>query len=133
MDSGMKIVRLMMELQKAIEEGRQEYRRNERQIEELHGERMDAVHDIENCREEDPARLAVARCAFAERYANVSRLRRDLINENRVLEYATHNAALDAMLRMVPEQMTGQMQFLDHAVYHPRSGGGYSSERRIAG
>lgn len=126
MEQSLKIVCLMMDLQKAIEEAKQEHRCNEIKIAELHNQRTDAVHDIENCAEEDAIKRTLARCAFAERYAIVSKERREIINENVTLEYLIRNSRFISELNLIVEQMTGQMQFLDHAIYHPRSCGGGS-------
>lgn len=124
MEYSMKVAMLMMELQKAIEEAKREHARNELRIAELHNQRVDASHDIENCRETDAAKRMLARCAFAERYASVSQERRKLVNENMTLGYLILNERFNRDLNLIVQQMTGQMQFLEHAVYHPRSCGG---------
>lgn len=127
MENSMRIVSILLELQKAIKEAEQEHRQNEIRIAELHKERMDAAHDIENCIEEDEVKRSIARIAFAERYACVSRKRRELVNDNVTLEYLIRNPAFLRELNLIVQQMTGQMQFLEHAVYHPRSCGGGST------
>lgn len=124
MEYSMKVAMLLMGLQKAVEEAKGEHARNELRIAELHRQRMDASHGIENCEEMDEGERMLARIAFAERYARVSHERRILVNENTTLGYLIDNAEFNRELNLIVQQMTGQMQFLEHAVYHPRSCGG---------
>ena len=109
------IVNALMQTQKLITQAREQMQRNKMTIGKMDGARNDLVHQLESV--DDDILLSAQ---LGRRLGEISRVRRKLKNENDVLAWITESYFFEEELGRIIEGMTGQMQFPEHAVYHPR-------------
>ena len=115
-----KIVNTLIELRHLIESAEDAYDENGEAIAQLHLARTDIEHMMGDTYDEDPVRDALIQQNMTANYRAVLRRRRELITEDQTLDILFESGMYD-MIDDVLERMTGQMQFVDHAYYVPKS------------
>lgn len=118
---GLKIVNTLIELRRLIDMASIAYEQNGEAIEELHLLRTDMEHMMADTFDDDPVKDALMQQETARRYREVQRRRRELITEDAALEHIIFDEEFAEKVNDMLEAMTGQMQFIDHAHYKPKS------------
>lgn len=113
-DIAMEIVTTLLHLRELVSRADERIYRNGQTVSQLDGARCDLAHQLEQA---DGDMLMTAQLGM--RYGEISRARRKLKNENRVLEWITLDEDFAQSVNRLLEGMTGEMQFEEHAVYHP--------------
>lgn len=118
---GLKLVNLLLELRETIYAAGKAYEKNAEIIDELHLLRTDMEHRMAYVQDEDPVSDALIQQKLAARYRQVQQRRRDLVSQNLALEHIVCDEAFVNQICDILEKMTGQLQFVDHAQYKPKS------------
>lgn len=118
---GLKIVNMLLELRETIYAAADAYEKNDELIGELHLLRTDMEHQMAYVQDDDPVRDALIQQKLATKYRQVQQRRRDLLSQNLALEHIVCNEAFVDEIGSILEKMTGQLQFVEHAQYKPKS------------
>lgn len=122
MDESMVIINDLLALKHDIADAKRWFAENEKLEEEFRCQRIDARHDLVNIREDDKTttQLLCERLEAASKYVEIDRQYRQLKTENSALAHFIGNDELHRMVEETLELMTGQLQFLEHYIYHRR-------------
>lgn len=122
MDESMVIINDLLALKHDIADAKKWFNENEKLEEECRCQRIDARHDLVNIREDDKTttQLLCERLEAANRYVEIDRQYRMIKTENAALSQFIGNDELHRMVEETLELMTGQLQFLEHYIYHRR-------------
>lgn len=122
MDESMVIINDLLALKHDIADAKRWISENEKLAEEYRSQRIDAMHDLVNIQDEGKptTQILCDRLNAANKYVEIDRQYRQLKTENAALYHFIGNDELHRMVEETLSLMTGQLQFLEHYIYHRR-------------